>query len=174
MTDAQAWAKRRWVLVGSTVSMLYTVLLVSFGTGIFNVEAAGAAARIALVLKWMALPGLVLALLVIMVGNARFLVKDIIDGEAPPSGTWADIDRRCLNNTLEQVILAFFGWSALALQLPDADLGVIPLLACSFVFARICFWAGYHHSGPARAFGFGATFLPTLVSYGWALMLWLG
>lgn len=35
--------------------------------------------------------------------------------------------------------------------------------------ARITFWFGYHRSGPARAFGFGITFYPTVAAYAFLL-----
>ena len=46
--------------------------------------------------------------------------------------------------------------------------GVILCLGLGFAVARLAFWGGYHLSPPLRAFGFAATFYPTLLVAIWA------
>ncbi len=99
--------------------------------------------------------------------------ESLIDGQKPEPGSAMDIDCRVLQNTVEQVVLAVIGWMALAVQLPAEQLGVVPALAFAFVFARLCFWIGYHTSGPAPSFGFAATFYTTFGVYAWAFYLWI-
>ena len=42
---------------------------------------------------------------------------------------------------------------------------MVAVLVMLFVIGRVTFWVGYHYSGPARAFGFGTTFYPTVAVY---------
>ncbi len=161
------------VLAGIGPAVVYTAALLWFGATTIRVAPAAAAAPLAYVWPWLMLPGLSLLLGIGLVANGRFLDPSLIDGGAPAPGSRLDIDRRYLQNTLEQVVLALLGWSFLALQLPPRHLGVIPALAVSFVFARFCFWIGYRGSGTARAFGFAATFYPTVAAILWGLCLWL-
>ncbi len=44
-------------------------------------------------------------------------------------------------------------------------------MGVGFGVARLAFWIGYHRSAPARAFGFAATFYPTVLATLWALVV---
>ncbi|WP_417208043.1 MAPEG family protein [Antarctobacter sp.] len=116
--------------------------------------------------------GLVLALavagfciglpLVAMIGRLaqrRFFDDAIIDGQAL-SGA-AEIDARVLSNTVEQGVLAVCIWPLAGLVLGS---GTVLSLGGGFVLARLAFWIGYHVSPPLRAFGFAATFYPTVMA----------
>ncbi len=48
--------------------------------------------------------------------------------------------------------------------------GVVTCLGIGFAVARLAFWIGYHISPPLRAFGFAATFYPTIIALVWALI----
>lgn len=67
-----------------------------------------------------------------------------------------------LTNTLEQAVLAVLLWPAAAHILPSGP-GIVLVLGANFFFARLVFWMGYSLAPPLRAFGFAATFYPTLV-----------
>ena len=97
----------------------------------------------------------------------RFFDDAIIDGEAF-SGA-AAIDQRVLSNTVEQLVLAMAVWPAAAVLLGAEGPGVILVLGVAFAVARLAFWAGYHMAPPLRAFGFAATFYPTVLVALWAL-----
>lgn len=83
----------------------------------------------------------------------------------PETGSSLDINKRYLQNTQEQVLLAFIAHLVLALVVPVSILNIIPVLVVLFAFARLCFWIGYHISPAARAFGFATTFQPTVGVY---------
>lgn len=112
-------------------------------------------------------PGLVMAAMVGRLAQRRFADDAIIDGQA--LGGAAEIDARVLCNTGEQVILALCIWPAAAVILGDVGPGVILGLGIGFAIARLAFWGGYHLSPPLRAFGFAATFYPTVLVGLWAL-----
>lgn len=164
-------AEQRRVVIQIAAAIVYTVVVMWVGATQFAVDPAVTNNRLPFVLGWLLLPGLCLLAAIARVGMSRFNDSATFDGSPPPTGSPADIDRRFLQNTLEQVVLAAIGWIVLALALPSFHLGVIPAMAVSFVFARLCFWIGYRRSGAARAFGFAATFLPTAASYAWTLLL---
>ena len=112
-------------------------------------------------------PGLVMIAMVGRLAQRRFFDDAIIDGEAF-SGA-AAIDQRVLSNTVEQLVLAMAVWPAAAVLLGAEGPGVILVLGVAFAVARLAFWAGYHRAPPLRAFGFAATFYPTVLVALWAL-----
>lgn len=96
------------------------------------------------------------------IGNRRFFTPDAIGGGESPS---IEIDRRYLQNTLEQLVLAVVAHLALVTIVAPESIRVVAVLVMLFVIGRATFWIGYHRSGPARAFGFATTFYPTVAVY---------
>ncbi|HEV2171320.1 MAG TPA: MAPEG family protein [Candidatus Binatus sp.] len=96
------------------------------------------------------------------IGNRRFFAPDAIGGDPTPA---IEIERRYVQNTLEQLVLAIVGHLALVLIVPDDSTRVVAILVMLFVIGRAAFWIGYHISPPARAFGFATTFYPTVAVY---------
>ncbi len=115
-------------------------------------------------------PGLVMLVMIGRLAQRRFFADSLIDGAAYAPGSAADIDQRVLTNTFEQLVLALCIWPGAAILLADKGPGVIMALGLGFVIARLAFWAGYHKSPPLRAFGFAATFYPTVLVALWALL----
>jgi uncharacterized membrane protein YecN with MAPEG domain len=76
-----------------------------------------------------------------------------------------------LANTSEQLLLALVTWPFVAMTLGGA---VVMVMGVGFALARLAFWAGYHLSPPLRAFGFAATFYPTVLAAIWSIVAWLG
>ncbi|WP_424984506.1 MAPEG family protein [Microbulbifer sp. S227A] len=115
-------------------------------------------------------PGLVMIAMVGRLAQRRFLDDTIIDGEDfPPQGP-ARIDQRVLTNTTEQLVLALVTWPFVALSLGGV---VVVAMGLGFAVARLAFWGGYHLSPPLRAFGFAATFYPTVLAAVWSLVAWV-
>lgn len=116
------------------------------------------------------LPGGLFLLVVIgRLAQRRFFDDDIIDGEPYLQGSSAEIDQRVLTNTVEQLVLALILWPFVGLILGGA---VVLALGIGFGIARIVFWVGYHLSPPLRAFGFAASFYPTIVAFLWSILVW--
>jgi len=113
--------------------------------------------------------GLVMLALIGLLAQRRFFDDRIIDGQAFAPGSRADIDQRVLTNTLEQLVLCFVLWPFVALTLGGL---VVQVMGIGFGVARLLFWLGYHVSPPLRAFGFGATFYPTVLATLWAGLKW--
>ncbi len=113
--------------------------------------------------------GLFLMLVIGRLAQQRFFDDTIIDGEPFAVGSSADIDQRVLTNTIEQLVLALALWPVAGLVLGGA---AVLSLGCGFGVARLAFWIGYHKSPPLRAFGFAATFYPTIAAVIWSIMIW--
>jgi len=114
-------------------------------------------------------PGLVAALMVARVARHRFGDADLAAGGAPAPASTAEIDRRVLVNTIEQLVLALALWPFVALTLGGA---VAVVMGVSFALARLVFWVGYHRAPMLRAIGFAATFFTTVLATLWALAVW--
>ena len=123
-------------------------------------------ARLGFVLTWLLLPGL--SLLIGVVGAARRgFYADAIDGTRTPQSPALEINLRYNTNTVEQVLLAAIAWSGLALQLPHAQLYLIPVLAVIFFIGRLAFFVGYLITPMGRTYGMVLTVLPTYIAYLW-------
>ncbi len=151
-----------WVAVGFAAGSS------SFGNSTPSAE------RLAYALRYEIFVALTLLVGVGNVARQRFFSAAAIDGSAPARGSAIDIDTRYIQNTTEQCVLAIPGHLALAVSLPAASLHVIPVLVSLFVFARACFWIGYRVHPATRAFGFAATFYPTVGVYLYVLAVVVG
>lgn len=112
-------------------------------------------------------PGVVMLLMIARLAQRRHANETSVDGTSAPPGQGADIDQRVLTNTVEQVVLALCIWPAAAVLLAEKGPGVIVTLGIGFALARVAFWIGYHRSPPLRAFGFAASFFPTILVTLW-------
>jgi len=99
---------------------------------------------------------------VALIANRRFFIADAIGGGPSPS---IEIDRRYIQNTLEQLVLAIVAHLALVTIVAPESIRAVAVLVMLFVIGRATFWIGYHRSGSARAFGFATTFYPTVAVY---------
>ena len=111
--------------------------------------------------------GLVMLAVIARLAARRFFDDEIIDGERFAPGSPADLDQRVLTNTIEQMVLALLVWPAVATFLGAVT---VIVMGVAMGIARIAFWVGYRVSPPLRAFGFAASFYPTLFAV--LLLLW--
>ncbi|MBM4204771.1 MAG: MAPEG family protein [Gammaproteobacteria bacterium] len=105
-----------------------------------------------------------MAICIASIARFRFFSPADIHG----SGLTAGSDRirilqSVLQNTLEQTVLAAIVQTAWILVASKQWLPVANLAAILFVAGRIFFATGYAKGAPARAFGFGLTFYPSVV-----------
>lgn len=94
----------------------------------------------------------------------------MIDGAPPVQGSGAEIDQRVLTNSVEQLVLALLVWPFIGYSLGGV---LVIALGIGLAVARVLFWIGYHFSPPLRAFGFAASFYPTLFGAFWAVWIWI-
>lgn len=127
----------------------------------------GNASRLIFAAKWLLVPGFALLIGIATVANRRFFLPGAIDGTRVPESPALEINLRYNQNTLEQTVLTLIAWPLLAVLLPPAQLGIIPVLAVLFGAGRIAFWIGYLIAPWARAFGFALTFYPTVAAFVW-------
>lgn len=161
-------SQRQRVLTGMVGAALFSALFIYAGMRWWPFampQAASAGERLAFALRCEIFVMLMLLLGIGNVARQRFFSETAIDGSAPGAASSIDINCRYVQNTAEQCLLAVVGHLALAMLVPVTALAAIPVLVALFVFARICFWVGYHHSPISRAFGFAATFYPTIGVY---------
>lgn len=116
------------------------------------------------------IPGGVMALMVASLAARRFFDADLIDGQPAQENSAAAIDQRVLTNTVEQMVLALLVWPFIGFSLGGVS---IIALGIGMAVARLLFWLGYHLWSPLRAFGFAASFFPTLFGAFWAVWIWV-
>lgn len=157
--------KRTQILIGMGLGLLWAVGVVAIP---LSMDLPFVPLNVAVVTAL--LPGGLLT----MIGIARLAQRrffgDGIDGERFSPGSGGDIDQRVLTNTVEQLVLAMALWPFVGLVLGPA---LVVVLGVCFALARIAFWAGYHLSPPLRAFGFAATFYPTVAATAWSVLVWI-
>ena len=116
-------------------------------------------------------PGLVTIAMIATLAARRFFDRSVTNGQPFAEGSPGWVDGRVLANTMEQAVLALLLWPFVAMTLGG---NVVLVMGLAFAVARLAFWAGYRLSPPLRAFGFAATFFPTILASVWSLVAWLG
>ena len=94
--------------------------------------------------------------MLIMVGNSRFL-SDAIDPTRGAESHSMEIDGRVADNTLQQNFVFAITSLALSTIVELRHLQVVPACAIVFVVARFVFWFGYRKHPLYRAPGMSAT-----------------
>ena len=100
-----------------------------------------------------------------------FSVEDIGGSASSDASPPVRRARAVLQNTLEQVLLAFGSQLALAAQLSGRWMILFPGLAGLFCLGRLLFWLGYEGGAATRAFGFALTFYPSVTACAAAIVM---
>ena len=157
--------KQRQIAIGMSAGLLWGIAVLWIGARLINLPVFS---LVPTIMTAFLAPGLVTMAMIGRLAQRRFFDEAAIDGQ-PFTGPGA-IDQRVLSNTVEQLVLALCVWPAAAVILADDGPGVVAALGLGFAVARLAFWGGYHLSPPMRAFGFAATFYPTVLVALWALV----
>ena len=131
-----------------------------------------AADRLALALRWLVVPAILLFAMLATIGNARFL-SEAIDPTLGKGDRRMIVNGRVADNTLQQFVIFAVGLLALATVLPAHSLSVIPAASVTFVVARVVFWLGYRIQPLYRAPGFSSTAYLNLGMLVASLWLWI-
>lgn len=153
--------KRGMILIGMGLGLLWGLGLLRLGSGVVLFVPPGMALALALFPT-----GLVLLAMIGRLAQRRFFDATLIDGQPPAPGSAAARDQAVLTNTVEQLCLALVIWPFAGFVLGPA---VVMLLGGGLAIARVFFWIGYHLSPPLRAFGFAASFYPTVLAGLWVI-----
>ena len=136
--------KRKWLLLASLPAFAVVALTAHFAHEVFafvTLPDNDASSRLAFVVKCLFGPACTLWVGVQFAGR-RFLYRDAIDGTRTPANHGLEINLRYNLNTLEQLVLAAFAWSNLAMIADRDELVFIPAMASLFVIGRAAFWIG--------------------------------
>lgn len=118
-------------------------------------------AKLLYTLRWQVFSLFTLLLGVIIVSLVRFSTP-AINPLDPRGEEHVGVYTRCLQNTLEQLILSIPAQLILSSYLESDSLKIIPVLVSTFVVGRVAFCLGYPIN---RSYGFAITFFPTLITY---------
>ncbi|NUP13446.1 MAG: hypothetical protein HOW73_46000 [Polyangiaceae bacterium] len=125
---------------------------------------ADSAARIVAVavhLKWPA----AIALLMVMSLFRIFYDEATLDPLAGRESPRHRINQRVLSNTVEHLVFFIPAVAALAAGADTpATWRLVPMAIALFCIGRLLFWAGYHVSPNARAFGFNLSFSTSAIT----------
>ena len=125
--------------------------------------------RLAFLMRTMVFVSLPLLLGILAIAIQRLDPRNVI-GQRLKTDTPADINKRYLSNTIEQILIFFFVHAALIYYMPKEEAISLILLASLFIVGRLIFWVGYHRDRFTRAIGFGITFYPILGAYIWIII----
>jgi len=159
--------RRRQIALGMGLGALWGMALVFIGVAYVNLPIFSLLPSLAFAFLG---PGLVLMALIGRLAQRRFFDDRSIDGAAFALGSGDEIDARVLQNTVEQLVLALTLWPPIGYLMLGDGPGVVMCLGIGFTIARLAFWAGYHRAPPLRAFGFAASFYPTIIALVWAMI----
>lgn len=159
-------SRRARILVGMAAGALWALAVVWGGQA---VKGPFLPLNVALMLAFIP-GGLILLVLIGRLAQRRFFDDALIDGAAPEPGSAFDLDQRVLANTVEQLLLALCLWPFVALNLGGL---CVVVMGVAFAIARLAFWIGYRRAPWLRAFGFAASFYPTVLAVIWSLLVWL-
>ncbi len=158
-------AKRALIALGMAAGMAWALVLVwlpqRMGLPFIPAPIAVPGALIA--------PGLVMLAMIAVLAARRFFDAALIDGADFTPGSRAWLDQKVLSNTTEQLVLALVVWPFVATSLGGA---VVLAMGLGLALARLAFWLGYHLWAPLRAFGFAASFYPTVLAAVWSVVAW--
>ena len=155
-------ASNRRIVAGTVFGAAWGCALVWIGTAWVNLPIAFYIWSLAVSFLF---PGLILAALIARLALRRFLAGD-------ERSVGAGIDRQVAADTVEQLVLALALWPVTGHVLAVEGPGVVLALGAGFAVSRIAFWIGSHKSPLLRAYGFAATFSPTLIALGWSFLWW--
>lgn len=155
MTDLTG--ARRVSLIGAVVGTLLGWLLFALIVGlVIGPTAATKADRLAYAAAWLLPISILLFVMTLAVGMARFWSPGI-DPTANADNRFIDISRRVLTNTVEQSLIFVLAALAMSAVTPAGQLGFLGALTILFVIARLVFWIGYLRSPFYRYAGFVLT-----------------
>ncbi|HEY6048136.1 MAG TPA: MAPEG family protein [Sphingomicrobium sp.] len=148
---------QRTVAIGAVAGLLFMIASMTLLPQRLSAPIpANGADRLAYALRWDALAAVPFLLMLITVGNARFLSK-AIDPTIGAESQRLIVNGRVADNTTQQLLLFLVASLALSLVVAPDRLSTIAAAAITFVAARLAFWAGYLIRPVHRAFGFAAT-----------------
>jgi hypothetical protein len=105
------------------------------------------------------------------IGNKRFFHQEHIGGSAfDAPGSPLRIDKAILQNTLEQLVIAAAVYHALEAAFDTASGVYLATLVTLFTIGRFSFLMGYQGGAGSRAFGFGMTFYPTILTFAFLVL----
>ena len=165
---------QRIVAVGAASGIVIMVLLVWLISAVVPGPQIPdtSADRIAYALPWAVIAAVPLFVMIVAVGNARFL-SEAIDPTVGKESQQMVINGRVADNTLQQFALFLVGMLALSVLLPLDRLSIIPAVSITFVLMRILFWIGYRIHPLYRAPGFSSTAYMNIFMFIAVFWLWL-
>ena len=157
--------EQRGVLTGMATGLVVSIVVILAAAQLPLVSPASDSVgdRLYCYLPWLALMAAPLAIGISEIAAYRYFHAEAIDGGNETADPRFRDARACLQNTLEQTVVAVMAQFALVIRLPMAWLDVIPALVFWFVIARIIFRLTYARGAAARSFGFAATFYPSVL-----------
>lgn len=165
---------RNMIILGN-VLIAITFVCVYNGVPAPNPRLDTPTVRVIYALRLSVCSALMMAILVMRIANTRFVTKAInpVEGNAE---NLVQVDKNCLQNTLEQLVLHVIAQVALASNLSAESAHVLPLMTSFFVIGRVLFVVGYHRGAKYRALGFTITWSPNCCSlvYSTFCLLWAG
>lgn len=157
--------EQRGVLRGMLAGLAVSVVVILVGKFVYPPAVPDSDAvpdRLTCYWPWLALMAAPLVIGISHLAAYRYRSREAIGGGDSDDPSYRHA-RAYLQNTLEQTVLAVMVHLALLATLPYDWLNLVPVMVLWWVFARIVFRLTYALGATARAFGFAATYYPTVL-----------
>ncbi|AEI36613.1 MAPEG family protein [Francisella salina] len=156
--------EQKGVLQGLLIGIVLSILIVAIGSicDVFNLEKIDN--KITIAFNSLIIPGVFLVIAVARLAKYRFFRDTDINGSGLTQGSQqAKILQSLIQNTLEQLCIAFVAYSAWSVTMPAQSMSTIIFAAITFALGRVLFFVNYRKGAGARALGFTLTFYPSAV-----------
>jgi hypothetical protein len=157
---------QKTVAIGAASGIIGMILLV-WGIATYFPEphvADSHGDRLAYAFRWSVIAVLPLFVMLVAVGNERFL-SDAIDPMLGKESQKMVVNGRVADNTLQQFVCFLVGICALSVSLPIERISYVPAVSITFVISRTIFWIGYRIHPLYRAPGFSSTAYMNIFMY---------
>ncbi|ASG67899.1 hypothetical protein CDV26_05415 [Francisella halioticida] len=156
--------EQKKVFYSLIIGVILSIFIIFVGSICDFFHLKNTADKISIAFKVLIIPGVFLVIAVARLAKYRFFSDQDINGSGLTNGSEkAKILQALIQNTLEQLCIAFIAYTSWVAIMPLTSLSTIVLAAITFAIGRSLFFLTYHKGAGARALGFTLTFYPSVI-----------
>ncbi|AIT10104.1 50S ribosomal protein L11 [Candidatus Francisella endociliophora] len=156
--------QQKGVFYGLSIGIILSVAIIFVGSMCDFFHLSNVDNKLSIAFKALLAPGICLMVAIARLAKHRFFSAEDINGSGLTQGTQkAKVLQALIQNTLEQLVIAFVAYSSWSIIMPSLTMSTIFFAGIVFVIGRILFFTNYNKGAGARALGFTLTFYPSVI-----------